>query len=429
MDIPRENVFIFSGRPRARGRPWSPAIPARGTGAKSRPRAGLLAIVVVFCLGGPWSGVASAQGPATFFYGGGTRTWSTGTNWWKNYAGTVAAGGVPGSQDTAVFNTSGGNGSGTAVFTGDASVNGLLLLSSATGNLTLQSGTTGNRTLTLGAGGIRTLATSGTGVVIGSSVANAGLNVTLNASQQWFLRSGTLWALNNIAGSAGSNAAQTLLIKTSNNARTVLSGTVSDGGSGGKLNLWIDGAMTSWSQPSTLTGTLTFQNTPQYTSNNQGLQNSGTFAVSALQFAGGGLNSGTYTLSQSGAVVRFLGGASMVGYQAVFELQSGTFARSVGGGFASFSHANTYAARGVMNDINVNGLIPWSGQNGTSGRALKQWNANGTLTDFGSWSTPTSWSSCGSSAALRWWGTRSRSIFNQARSPAVSAAALHLSAR
>ncbi|MFM8291696.1 MAG: hypothetical protein ACKOC4_08360, partial [Planctomycetia bacterium] len=160
--------------------------------------------------------VSPARAQSNFFYGGGQRTWSNASSWWSSYLATVQtqASQAPGSNDTAIFNTSGSNAAGTLVFTDNASIAGLRLLSTATGALTLRGDGNADRTLTLGEDGIRTLAGNAPSFTIGSTTANQGLNIVLGANQEWRRRTGSLVVVNNVIGSATTGTAQTLVAST-----------------------------------------------------------------------------------------------------------------------------------------------------------------------------------------------------------------------
>ncbi|MFM9057743.1 MAG: hypothetical protein ACKOSQ_01215 [Planctomycetaceae bacterium] len=124
------------------------------------------ACLIAACLCGLSS---PAFGQSTFFYGGGSRTWSNAQSWWQSYFATTQAVVLPGASSTAIFNTSGSNTSGTAVFTGDASINRLLLLQTATGGLVLRGDGIVSPTLTLGAGGIRVQPGNTSALTLGGS--------------------------------------------------------------------------------------------------------------------------------------------------------------------------------------------------------------------------------------------------------------------
>ena len=314
---------------------------------------------------GPLAGLAHGQ--STFYYGGGTKTWSTTSSWWMDYAGTQAAVAAPGASDTAVFNISGQNASGAAVFTGPRSLGEMQILSTATGALTLRGGGA-DQTLTLGGGGIRAQTTNASTFTLGSTTANQGLDVALAASQQWRFGNSLLTLHDQIRGSAGPDASQTLLIQTTSTATAAISAAnavFADGVNNGRLNLWFNtpGAITL-SSANQLTGTVTLQSTAAG-DGPPALNAVSLSTVSALQLAGGAV-SGTVSLSGTG-IVNVLGGASNVLYRQLLA-NVGTLQRPVGGGLLSVTQmTGSTGLRGVTNVTLVNGLLPWGSVPDTGG--------------------------------------------------------------
>ncbi len=322
-----------------------------------------LALVGAAC----WIGLSDsgpAFGQSNFYYGGGTRTWSNSASWWQSYLATPAtqAGNPPGALDTAIFNTSGSNAAGTAVFDSDRSIAGLRLLPTADGGLTLRGDGVADRTLTIGAGGIRTLAGNASALTIGSSSTNQGLNVVIGANQEWRRRTGSLAVLNNVMGSATTNATQTLVASAPLSTGS-FGGLITDGTNGGRTNLWLTVKDYGYiNRNSTLTGTLTVQATNYGGNQGSGIMwaglaasQSGTLPVVEFQIAGGSLWQSYLTLSGS-SIVRMLGGAANMSNSQSRLFQSGTFVREKGGGFLA---ASASTITGIANDINLNGLIPW----------------------------------------------------------------------
>ena len=175
----------------------------------SRARSLIAALAVAAWLGSVCP--TTALGQDDFYFGGGTRTWSNTLSWWQNYQATLQALSAPGAADTAIFNTSGSNAAGVAVFTANASVAGLRVLQPATGGLTLRSVTT-DRTLTLGSGGIRVQPGNGSSLTVGSANAGERLNVTLGGSQEWRMAGGNVTISNTVSGAAATGTSQTLVI-------------------------------------------------------------------------------------------------------------------------------------------------------------------------------------------------------------------------
>jgi autotransporter-associated beta strand protein len=310
-----------------------------------------------------WFDAASAQ--STFFYVGGDRVWSTSSFWRTDYAGTVSATTAPGASDTAFFNVSGATSGQTASLSADAAVNGLVFGPANPGVMTFR-GSGGNRTLTLGTGGIRawntTVGFPQGEVTFGSTASGSNVNVVLGGSQDWLMNSRRPVVLNQLAGSAGNNASQTLFLRNSyagngnaNDAGMNLAlAVIGDGTAGGKLNLWLQSpGLIRVSSSNTLTGTMTLQNA------GWGLE-SGTFSsISQLQLAGSIVGTGTVTLSGTGSV-RMLGGLNSVSFGR-FLLQTGTLERPAGGGV----FFNNGTVTGVAGAPLVNGLLPWAWGNDT----------------------------------------------------------------
>ncbi|MFM8291727.1 MAG: hypothetical protein ACKOC4_08520, partial [Planctomycetia bacterium] len=343
-------------------------------------RGAVLAVATVTAwLGGPRDNPAFAQ--SNFYYGGGTRTWSNASSWWSSYLATAPtqATQAPGSNDTAIFNTSGSNAAGTALFTGDASVRGLRILQPATGGLTLR-GDGGDRTLTLGSGGIRVEPGNTSALSVGSASAGQRLNVVLGASQEWRMAGGNVTISNTISGAAASGTSQTLLIS---NAATVTTNGFANGAGGGTLNLWVNNTNNvPFASPSALTGTLTLQNIGAPSSfTPPGV--SGTFpSLSRLQLAGGNISGATSV--NSAGTVELLGGASGVLLGQTFT--AGTYVRSPGGGIFGLPGGGTVTATSVPL---VNGLMPWA-VGGSNDFYYRTW--NGTSIVGAALSLPDSWS-------------------------------------
>jgi CheY-like chemotaxis protein len=146
--------------------PDPPGLQQRRDGDRTSPRraarrwAAHAFLLVVTAAGGTLLRADSARAQDELFYGGGTRTWSNTLSWWQDYQATLQALAVPGANDTVIFKTSGSNGAGTVVFTDDATVAGLRVLSTATGGLTLRADG-GDRTFT----GMLTVQSTGYGVM------------------------------------------------------------------------------------------------------------------------------------------------------------------------------------------------------------------------------------------------------------------------
>ena len=321
-------------------------------------------LLVVAAAAGTLLRADSAHAQDDFFFRGGTRTWSTGTNWWTTYLGTTTpASGPNGVNDTAVFNISGGTSAGTAVFTDNATVRGLVVLPAANAALTLRGDGVSNRTLTLGAGGIVSQPVSASALTLGSTTVNQGLNVSIGASQEWRLGNRILTINNQIVGTAGSGTSQTLLIVTSatNNTTIGASGAgvvFSDNPGGGALNLWFNANGGIFLPASNaLSGTLTLQNSLARQAG--GLSATTLPNLTRLQLAGGSV-SGTVTLNGTSSSVSVLGGATAV-KDSYGVLSVGTLERPVGGGL--FGGVGSAVLRGVTNGpgMMVNGLLPWGG--------------------------------------------------------------------
>jgi fibronectin-binding autotransporter adhesin len=310
-----------------------------------------------------WLDAASAQ--STFFYVGGDRVWSTTSFWRMDYAGTVSATTAPGAADTAFFNIGSQGSFQTTSLTADAAINGIVYGPANPAAMTFR-GSGGNRTLTIGTGGIRawnqTVGFPTGEVTFGSTASGSNVNVVLGGSQDWLMNGRRPVVLNQLAGSAGNNASQTLFLRNTyagngnaNDAGMNLAlAVIGDGTAGGKLNLWLQSpGLIRVSSSNTLTGTMTLQNA------GWGLE-SGTFSsISQLQLAGSLVGSGTVTLSGTGSV-RMLGGLNSVGFgRALF--QTGTLERPTGGGV----FFNNGTVTGVAGAPLVNGVIPWAWGNDT----------------------------------------------------------------
>jgi hypothetical protein len=130
----------------------------------------------------------------------------------------VSATTAPGASDTAFFNVSGATSGQTASLSADAAVNGLVFGPANPGVMTFR-GSGGNRTLTLGTGGIRawntTVGFPQGEVTFGSTASGSNVNVVLGGSQDWLMNSRRPVVLNQLAGSAGNNASQTLFLRNS----------------------------------------------------------------------------------------------------------------------------------------------------------------------------------------------------------------------
>jgi autotransporter-associated beta strand protein len=318
-----------------------------------------------------------AHGQSTFYYSGGTKTWSESSSWWLNYAGTQASGAAPGTGDTAIFNASGANAAGTAIFTGPTSLGGMQVLATATGALTLR-GVGADQTLTLGAGGIRSLTSSAATFTVGSTVANQGLDVVLGASQEWRFEGRPVTLNDQIRGSAGSGGSQTLLIQTGNPSTAAVAAAeavFADGANGGGLNLWLNTpGKVALSSANTLTGTLTIQSTGVGVNLSDGLSTGGTTGnslrtLAAVQLAGGNLAATASLVALSGTgAIRVLGGASLLSGTVQ---DAGSLQRSVGGGLLGSSSGQAgLPLTGITNGagVLVNGVLPWGFVGDSSGR-------------------------------------------------------------
>ena len=307
----------------------------------------------------------TAFGQATYFYGGGTRTWSNTLSWWQTYIASAPtqSGTAPGANDTAIFNTSGSNAAGSVLYTSDASVRGLQILQTATGGLTLRSADATVRALTLGSGGIFVQPGNTSAVTVGGT--GNPLNVTLGQSQAWQLGNGVLTISNTVAGSAASGTSQTLLI---DKVRTVTAGNARfTDGPNGKLNLWINlGSAGSvnpgiqLSSSNTFTGTLTLQLTGSGADSGWMNLGSGTYStISRLQMAGGALASGSFAFNPVGTI-NMLGGASVFGDNIAGSIvtNAGTFTRSPGGGILVIRGSVSGASATL-----VSGMLPWMTDN------------------------------------------------------------------
>ncbi|MFM8984828.1 MAG: beta strand repeat-containing protein [Planctomycetia bacterium] len=315
--------------------------------------------------------VDTALGQTSYFFSGGTKTWSNSASWWLNYAGTQAASATPGANDTAVFNISGSNAAGVAVFTSSTSLGGMQVLATATGALTLRGGGA-DQTLTLGAGGIRVLTSSTSALTIGSTTTNQGLDVVLGASQQWRFGNSLLSLNDQIRAAAGSGASQTLMIQTTSTAVATTASAVmatnaafADGADGRRLNLWFNTpGRIRLSSSNPLTGTLTFQSSlAQALADSPAgfdvASGSSLSTVQVLQLAGGNIATGTsvgpsLTLSGSGTV-RLLGGSSVV-VSGITIAGIGTLQRATGGGFLGLTSSGAQLTD-ITNDPNTNGLM------------------------------------------------------------------------
>ncbi|MFM8986831.1 MAG: hypothetical protein ACKONH_12405, partial [Planctomycetia bacterium] len=299
------------------------------------------------CLLGP----SRAFAQSTFFYGGGTRTWSTAANWWQNFLGTTPAGAAPTANDTAVFNVSGQT-AGTVVLTNDASVNRLLTLPTATGGLTIRSdGTT--RSLTLGPGGI--LVQSGS-LALGSTTAGQGLNVVLAGSQNWRLGGQSLTVNGTVSGTSATGGSQTLFIDRANG----LAGTpvFTNGTAGGGLNVWFNNAAAAnfTLAASSTISSLTLQNA---TASVPGIPAGSYPGIGELRIAGYGFGTATavtVSLNPSGTV-RFLGGSSSMRFQSSV-LNAGVLVRQPGEGIFNWGDGTT-TFTGIPSATLVDGILPW----------------------------------------------------------------------
>ncbi|MFM7518923.1 MAG: beta strand repeat-containing protein, partial [Planctomycetota bacterium] len=325
----------------------------------SRARSLLGAIAVVAWLGGACPTTGFGQQP--FYYLGGDRVWSGTASWRMNYAGTVPATTAPGSADTAFFNVSSASSFQTTSLTADAAINGIVYGPANIAAMTFQ-GSGGNRTLTIGTGGIRAWNQTngfpqGT-VTFGNATDGSNVNVSLAGSQDWRMLGRAVSVANQLNGSAGAGASQTLFItgtyagngNTNDTAMQLQGAVIGNGTAGGKLNLWFNSpSLIRLSASNTLTGALTVQNT------SVGLESKTYSWINTLQLASANVSTnGNVTLSGSGSV-RMLGGMNTMPFGRSL-LQTGTLERQVGGGV----FFNNSTVTGVAGATLVNGVIPWA---------------------------------------------------------------------
>lgn len=160
-------------------------------------------------------------------------SWNTAANW-----SDVAAGGganqVPTINDTATFNTTGNN--AAAVVTLDAAQAAGGIVVTTTGNSSVTAGAAGPFALTLGGGGISVNAA--VGLTVGSATAAQNVPILLAADQTWATNSAASNAaliVNEIGPVSALNTGTTTLTlagTTGSSSLNVISGVVSNGGTG-----------------------------------------------------------------------------------------------------------------------------------------------------------------------------------------------------
>ena len=205
----------------------------------------LLAIVLI-------ASPAQAAPPATYWWNkpNGTGSWSTNTNWWTSYMGSVNPASAPTSIDSVVFSGNGINGSETISFGSDTAISGITF--GNTGTTTIKSGNSTSRTLTIGAEGI-TVNSTANAVTIGNATNN--VPIVLGAAQTWTNNSSQpLTVVNNVDN--GGN-----LLSVAGSGNTEIKGILS--GAGG-LN-----ANLSQTSLLTLSGANTFQGPVTISGDNQ----------------------------------------------------------------------------------------------------------------------------------------------------------------
>ena len=267
--------------------------------------------------------------------------WGSAGNW---------TGGLPGSGDTATFDSAGGGFTTISLGLG-VTVSAIIFNSSAAAAYTIGSGAVNSETLTLNNGGSITMAGSvvqnelfNAAIVLGTDATAATYTFTNNSATNLLNFAGTI-----TGGTGGAAAAKTLAVGGTGN--TLIGGAISDGGAtalaltkSGTGNLTLRGA-------NLYTGTTTVQGGTLTLDANTG---AGSIAGAALTFSGGG---GTFNYLQSatGSTQAFSGaltfGAGAGKVQSTFG----------GGGTGGLTFGSLARSAGAMGNFVVSG-----GTNGTN---------------------------------------------------------------
>ncbi len=281
-----------------------------------------------FGANGTWNGTA-ADG-----------LWNTPGNW---------TGGLPGSGDTATFDSAGGGFTTISLGLG-VTVNAINFNSSAAAAYTIGSGAVNSETLTLNNGGSITMAGSvvqnelfNAAIVLGTDATLATYTFANNSATNLLNFAGTI-----TGGTGGAAALKTLAVGGTGN--TLIGGAISDGGAmalaltkSGAGNLTLRGA-------NLYTGTTTVQGGTLTLDANTG---AGSIAGAALTFSGGG---GTFNYLQAAA-----GSTQAFSGALTFSAGAGRVQSTFGGGgTGGLTFGSLARSAGAMGNFVVSG-----GTNGT----------------------------------------------------------------
>lgn len=198
-------------------------------------------------------------------------SWNTPANWSDAAAGG-GANQVPTINDTATFNITPNNTTAAAV-TLDAAQSAGGIVVATTGGATITAGTSGPFSLTLGSSGISL--TAATSLTIGSSTSAQNVPVILGADQTWATNSSAtngaliIKVLGSISAGNTGTTTLTLAGTTGSSSLNIISGAISDGGTGSDRTLNIamsplsstgNGNRWTLSGNNTYTGTTTINN-------------------------------------------------------------------------------------------------------------------------------------------------------------------------
>jgi len=208
-------------------------------------------------------------------------TWSTGTNW--------SATPVPGTGDTATFNSS-GNGQTTLDLGAGITIRSLIFDTASAAAYTIGSGSVGSQTLTLDNGASITVNST----VSNSQLFNSALTLGNDGTTQGFSITNNSTAANlTIAGAiTGSSGTGTKTLTVSGSGNTTFSGVINNGSGGGVVSLTKGGL-----------GTLTLNSTSNNGFTGSTTVNGGTLNLLSFAPSNAGvfLNNGTILLSRTGS--------------------------------------------------------------------------------------------------------------------------------
>lgn len=267
-------------------------------------------LLVISCAFAHVSLIQFAAAAPIYWDGAATGGWDVVGNWSSDAAGTTDPAAVPGLNDVATFNTTGANtAAATISLNGDRQVQGLN--ADSAGIITLLGGG-GTRTLSIGSGGITSSAPVTTpafagarNLVIGhDTIAADMVNVQLTADQRWLFNGGNvggygIMVKNSVSVSDNSTRTLTLGGTSGSSSISVISGVISDGVAGGKLNITLGtgDAASSSANRWNLTGNNTYTGVTTIRTGGLGISH-----VNALGATGA--SSGTSVLSGASLFIR-----------------------------------------------------------------------------------------------------------------------------